>query len=67
LKTGDRKGRYRFTAEDEALIDRLVASGHPRTAGDNDPADPIEGRAPRLERKSWLFGLKRRNVISVRL
>src|ERR1700686_4658213 len=35
---------YRFTAEDEALIDRLVASGHPSTPGFNDPAYPIEGR-----------------------
>jgi aryl-alcohol dehydrogenase-like predicted oxidoreductase len=38
---------YRFTAEDEALIDRLVASGHPSTPGYNDPAYPIEGRLPR--------------------
>jgi aryl-alcohol dehydrogenase-like predicted oxidoreductase len=35
---------YRFTAEDEALIDRLVVSGHPSTPGFNDPAYPIEGR-----------------------
>ncbi len=28
---------YRFTAEDEALIDRLVAIGHPSTPGYNDP------------------------------
>ena len=38
---------YRFTAEDEALIDRLVASGHPSTPGFNDPAYPIEGRGAR--------------------
>ncbi|MDB5565773.1 MAG: NADP-dependent oxidoreductase [Tardiphaga sp.] len=38
---------YRFTAEDEALIDSLVASGHPSTPGYNDPAYPIEGRRPR--------------------
>jgi len=38
---------YRFTAEDEALIDRLVAPGHPSTPGYNDPAYPIEGRLPR--------------------
>jgi aryl-alcohol dehydrogenase-like predicted oxidoreductase len=38
---------YRFTAEDEAMIDRLVASGHPSTPGYNDPAYPIEGRKPR--------------------
>src|SRR6195952_1076709 len=35
---------YRFTAEDEALIDRLVVSGHPSTPGFNDPGYPIEGR-----------------------
>jgi aryl-alcohol dehydrogenase (NADP+) len=35
---------YRFTGEDEALVDRLVAPGHPSTPGYNDPAYPIEGR-----------------------
>jgi len=35
---------YRFTPEDEALIDRLVATGHPSTPGYNDPQYPIEGR-----------------------
>ncbi len=35
---------YQFTAEDEALIDGLVATGHPSTPGYNDPAYPIEGR-----------------------
>ncbi len=38
---------YRFTGEDEALIDRLVPSGHPSTPGYNDPAYPIEGRVAR--------------------
>jgi aryl-alcohol dehydrogenase-like predicted oxidoreductase len=38
---------YRFTAEDEALIDRLVPTGHPSTPGYNDPAYPIEGRVAR--------------------
>ena len=38
---------YKFTAEDEALVDRLVAPGHPSTPGYNDPAYPLEGRAPR--------------------
>jgi aryl-alcohol dehydrogenase (NADP+) len=38
---------YRFTADDEALIDRLVAPGHPSTPGYNDPAYPIEGRRAR--------------------
>jgi aryl-alcohol dehydrogenase-like predicted oxidoreductase len=36
---------YRFTVEDEALIDRLVTTGHPSTPGYNDPQYPIEGRA----------------------
>ena len=40
---------YRFTAEDEALIDRLVVSGHASTPGYNDPAYPIEGRRARTE------------------
>ena len=35
---------YRFTPEDEALIDSLVPVGHPSTPGYNDPAYPIEGR-----------------------
>ncbi|MBV9563703.1 MAG: aldo/keto reductase [Bradyrhizobium sp.] len=38
---------YKFTAEDEALIDRLVTPGHPSTPGFNDPAYPIEGRKAR--------------------
>jgi aryl-alcohol dehydrogenase-like predicted oxidoreductase len=38
---------YRFTVDDEALIDRLISSGHPSTPGFNDPAYPIEGRRPR--------------------
>ncbi|MFP6746473.1 MAG: aldo/keto reductase [Alphaproteobacteria bacterium] len=38
---------YQFTAEDEALVDRLVPLGHPSTPGYNDPAYPIEGRIPR--------------------
>ena len=36
--------QYRFEAEDEELIDTLVAPGHPSTPGYNDPAYPIEGR-----------------------
>jgi aryl-alcohol dehydrogenase-like predicted oxidoreductase len=38
---------YRFTAEDEALVERLVPTGHPSTPGYNDPAYPIEGRLAR--------------------
>ena len=37
---------YTFSAEDEALIDRLVPIGHPSTPGYNDPAYPLEGRKP---------------------
>ena len=36
-----------FSAEDEALVDRLVPAGHPSTPGYNDPAYPLEGRASR--------------------
>lgn len=35
---------YRWTAEDEALVDGLVTPGHPSTPGYNDPAYPLEGR-----------------------
>ena len=35
---------YTFTAEDEALVDRLVTPGHPSSPGYNDPAYPLEGR-----------------------
>ncbi|MBL0402674.1 aldo/keto reductase [Microvirga aerilata] len=38
---------YRFSSEDEAFVDGLVVTGHPSTPGYNDPAYPIEGRAPR--------------------
>ncbi len=38
-----------FTAADEALVDGLVAAGHPSTPGYNDPAYPIEGRVSRVE------------------
>ena len=37
---------YRFTAADEALVDRLVPAGHPSTPGYTDPAYPLEGRRP---------------------
>jgi aryl-alcohol dehydrogenase (NADP+) len=39
---------YRFTPEDEALVDRLVVPGHPSTPGYNDPAYPLEGRMSRV-------------------
>lgn len=38
---------YRFTREDEALFDRLVAPGHPSTPGYSDPAYPVRGRVAR--------------------
>jgi aryl-alcohol dehydrogenase (NADP+) len=38
---------YRFTAEDEALVDDLVVTGHPSTPGYNDPSHPFFGRLPR--------------------
>ena len=40
---------YAFTAEDEALVDRLVVTGHASTPGYNDPAYKIEGRVPRSD------------------
>jgi aryl-alcohol dehydrogenase-like predicted oxidoreductase len=38
---------YPYAADDEALIDRMVVTGHPSTPGFNDPAYPIEGRRVR--------------------
>ncbi len=43
---------YAFTAEDEALVDSLVATGHPSTPGYNDPAYAIEGRPARTDEKA---------------
>ena len=40
---------YTFTSEDEALINGLVAPGHPSTPGYNDPAYPLEGRPAKTE------------------
>jgi aryl-alcohol dehydrogenase-like predicted oxidoreductase len=37
-----------FTAEDEALINRLVQPGHPSTPGYNDPQYPLTGRNARV-------------------
>ncbi len=37
---------YAVTPEDEALIDSLVAPGHPSTPGYTDPAYPLERRRP---------------------
>ncbi|HEX4271980.1 MAG TPA: hypothetical protein VHZ32_11365, partial [Rhizomicrobium sp.] len=35
---------YKWTAEDEALVDSFVATGHPSTLGYNDPGHPYLGR-----------------------
>ena len=35
---------YKYTIEDEKLLNSLVVSGHSSTPGYNDPAYPIEGR-----------------------
>jgi aryl-alcohol dehydrogenase-like predicted oxidoreductase len=36
-----------LTADDETLVDSLVAPGHPSTPGYIDPVEPVEGRVPR--------------------
>ena len=36
-----------FNAEDEALVDSLVAAGHASTPGYTDPMYPVTGRVPR--------------------
>jgi len=38
--------KHEFTAEDEALIDSLVPTGHPSTPGYSDPKYPFTGRQP---------------------
>ena len=40
--------KHTFTAEDEALVNRLVTEGHPSTPGYNDPQYPLTGRNPRV-------------------
>jgi aryl-alcohol dehydrogenase-like predicted oxidoreductase len=37
----------KIDADDEALVDSLVATGHPSTPGFTDPGHPVEGRVPR--------------------
>jgi aryl-alcohol dehydrogenase (NADP+) len=39
--------KHKFDAEDEALVDSLVAPGHTSTPGYTDPKFPILGRIPR--------------------
>ena len=41
--------RYDFTADDEALVDGLVAPGHPSTPGYNDPKHPVLGRVAKIK------------------
>lgn len=38
---------YQFDADDEALVDKLVAPGHMSTPGYTDPKFPVSGRVPR--------------------
>jgi aryl-alcohol dehydrogenase (NADP+) len=38
-----------FAAEDEELVDKLVAPGHPSTPGFTDPQYPVTGRVPRTD------------------
>lgn len=38
---------HALTPEDEALVDGLVAPGHPSTPGYTDPSYPVRGRRPR--------------------
>jgi aryl-alcohol dehydrogenase (NADP+) len=38
--------KHTFTREDEALVDALVAPGHPSTPGYSDPKYPVSGRQP---------------------
>lgn len=40
---------HSFTAEDEALIDEMVAAGHPSTPGYTDPRYPVIGRRARTD------------------
>jgi aryl-alcohol dehydrogenase-like predicted oxidoreductase len=39
---------YKWTAADEALVDKLVPAGHPSTPGFSDPQYPVEGRFPTI-------------------
>ena len=39
---------FRFEPKGEALVDSLVAIGHPSTPGYNDPQYPLNGRVPRV-------------------
>lgn len=36
--------QVQITPDDEGLVNRLVAPGHPSTPGYNDPAYPFNGR-----------------------
>ena len=43
---------FELDDDDEALIDAMVATGHPSTPGYNDPSYPIEGRVPRNDNET---------------
>ncbi|MGB3811364.1 MAG: aldo/keto reductase [Parvibaculum sp.] len=40
--------KHQWTEQDEALIDGLVAAGHPSTPGYTDPLYPVMGRQPQF-------------------
>jgi aryl-alcohol dehydrogenase-like predicted oxidoreductase len=40
--------QYSWTADDEALANALVPTGHPSTPGFHDPRYPVTGRFPRI-------------------
>ena len=52
----------KIDAEDEALVDSLVTTGHPSTPGFNDPSHPVEGRVPRNIEAAHRPALKPRAV-----
>lgn len=41
-----------WNAQDEAMVDSLVAPGHPSTPGYNDPSYPFYGRLPKARQPS---------------
>lgn len=50
---------YRFTAEDEALVNSLVVEGHASTHGFNDPSHPVEGRVPYTSAEATVVPLRK--------
>jgi aryl-alcohol dehydrogenase-like predicted oxidoreductase len=39
---------YKWTKDDEALVDSLAPPGHPSSPGFTDPGYPVEGRFAKL-------------------